>query len=148
MCVVGVGVLGDISLHKCILCLFDRTHNTLNELVYIYVHDDIDGLVQDCSISIANVLDILQSCTKSSTYHKQVWDFIMWCAVRHSFTHLLIIYQITISMLYNIIGTSHNSYHASNQQQLDCLFNSRFSLTTKKSLKSHHNGQVIQKAFL
>ena len=32
----------------------------------------IDGLVQDCSISIANAMEILQSCTKSSirTYGK------------------------------------------------------------------------------
>ena len=28
--------------------------------------DDIDGLVQVCSISIANALEILQSCTKPS----------------------------------------------------------------------------------
>ena len=28
----------------------------------------IDGLVQDCSISIANALEILQSCTKLSWY--------------------------------------------------------------------------------
>ena len=28
----------------------------------------IDGLVQDCSISIANTLEILQSCTKPLTY--------------------------------------------------------------------------------
>ena len=27
----------------------------------------IDGLVQDCSISIANALELLQSCTKPST---------------------------------------------------------------------------------
>ena len=30
--------------------------------------DHVDGLVQDCSISIANTLEILQSCTKSSMY--------------------------------------------------------------------------------
>ena len=28
--------------------------------------DEIDGLVQDCSNSIANTLDLLQSCTKLS----------------------------------------------------------------------------------
>ena len=28
--------------------------------------DDVNGLVQDCSISIANVLEILQSCTEPS----------------------------------------------------------------------------------
>ena len=36
-------------------------------LTHIYeVH--IDGLVQDCSNSIANALELLQSCTKPSTY--------------------------------------------------------------------------------
>ena len=28
----------------------------------------IDGLAQDCSISIANALEMLQSCTKPSIY--------------------------------------------------------------------------------
>ena len=32
--------------------------------MHMYVY--IDGLVQDCSISIANALEILQSCTKPS----------------------------------------------------------------------------------
>ena len=29
----------------------------------------IDGLVQDCSNSIANALELLQSCTKPSTFY-------------------------------------------------------------------------------
>ena len=29
-------------------------------------HYNLDGLVQDCSISIANALEILTSCTKQS----------------------------------------------------------------------------------
>ena len=29
----------------------------------------VDGLVQDCSNSIANALELLQSCTKSSVSH-------------------------------------------------------------------------------
>ena len=28
-----------------------------------------DGLVQDCSISIGNALEILQSCTQTSIFH-------------------------------------------------------------------------------
>ena len=32
----------------------------------------IDGLVQDYSISIANALEILQSCTKPSIYYKYI----------------------------------------------------------------------------
>ena len=34
----------------------------------------IDGLVQACSISIANALELLQSCTKSSIYHFNLHD--------------------------------------------------------------------------
>ena len=37
----------------------------------------IDGLVQDCSISIANTLEILQSCTKPSIYHLSLSE-ISW----------------------------------------------------------------------
>ena len=29
-------------------------------------HNDIDGLVQDCGNSIANAMELLQSCTKPS----------------------------------------------------------------------------------
>ena len=32
----------------------------------------IDGLVQDCSNSIANAMELLQSCTKSSMYHTKI----------------------------------------------------------------------------
>ena len=35
---------------------------------YAYVHNHIDGLVSDCSISITNALDILQSCIRPSIY--------------------------------------------------------------------------------
>ena len=33
---------------------------------------NIDGLVQDCSNSIANALELLQSCTKPLTYPKNI----------------------------------------------------------------------------
>ena len=39
---------------------------------YLY----IDGLVQDCSNSIANALELLQSCTKPSIWHK--WGWVCW----------------------------------------------------------------------
>ena len=46
-------------------------HQSLFCWIYFWKHkyvaaDYIDGLVQDCSISIANALAILQSCTKPS----------------------------------------------------------------------------------
>ena len=43
------------------------SHVSLSYAQQNNIHD-IDGLVQDCSISIANILEILQSCTKPSIY--------------------------------------------------------------------------------
>ena len=39
------------------------------KMVFILSHDYIDGLVQDYSNSIANALELLQSCTKPSVFH-------------------------------------------------------------------------------
>ena len=36
--------------------------------IYLRKHTHIDGLVPDYSISIANALEILQSCTEPSIY--------------------------------------------------------------------------------
>ena len=41
---------------------------TSSQVAYI-CNDKIDGLVQDCSNSIANALELLQSCTKPSKWH-------------------------------------------------------------------------------
>ena len=39
----------------------------------------INGLLQNCSISIANALEILQSCTKSSIFSTQsIWLSMTW----------------------------------------------------------------------
>ena len=35
---------------------------------YLWIRQHFDGLVQDCSISITNALEILESCTKPSIY--------------------------------------------------------------------------------
>ena len=54
-------------------CTFIRAH--------IYTH--IDGLVQNCSNSIANALELLQYCTKpsiSSKHHSKSWQWHwQWC---------------------------------------------------------------------
>ena len=43
---------------------------------------DIDGLAQDYSISFANALEVLQSCTKPSTYVRvsNVFSDISYCS--------------------------------------------------------------------
>ena len=43
--------------------------NSINCMIDVY---HIDGLVQDCIISSANTLEILQSCTKPSICHLQL----------------------------------------------------------------------------
>ena len=44
------------------------SHLSLNTVVYkcLKQNDQFDGLVQDCSNSIADALELLQSCTKPS----------------------------------------------------------------------------------
>ena len=56
---------------------------------YLVVSEDlfvlyIDGLVQDCSNSIANALELLQSCTKLSIFDKSMdgIDLIIWINTR------------------------------------------------------------------
>ena len=51
--------------------------------IFITIQHYIDGLAQDCSNSIANALELLQSCTKPSRWnvafalsHKQLPDFV------------------------------------------------------------------------
>ena len=43
---------------------YPHTQSYCNETL-----SNIDGLVQDCSNSIANALELLQSCTKPSMYN-------------------------------------------------------------------------------
>ena len=56
------------------LCL-TRMGNPIVEIRQSYDHH-IDGLVQDCSNSIANALELLQSCTNPSISPQ--WDFLFW----------------------------------------------------------------------
>ena len=58
------------------LCVIDSFHEEIGQDYYPDVKafycqvsqaPHIDGLVQNCSISIADALEILQSCTKPST---------------------------------------------------------------------------------
>ena len=44
------------------------------------VNSDINCLVQDCSISIANALEILQSCTESSNWSFEKLNQYMFCS--------------------------------------------------------------------
>ena len=47
----------------------------------VVIIEQINGLVQDCSISIANAMEILQSCTKPLRCLRPWWD---WAISRHS----------------------------------------------------------------
>ena len=48
-------------------CLYTSLFQT-SCWIYCWRHTYIDGLVQDCSNSIANALELLQSCAKPSIF--------------------------------------------------------------------------------
>ena len=54
-------ILHKLSKDNCMDCIWDERESSM------LMHDNMDGLVQDCSNSIANTLQLLQSCTKPST---------------------------------------------------------------------------------
>ena len=47
---------------------YDWIVNKIGSSTGLILYAHIDGLVQDCSNSIANALELLQSCIKSSMY--------------------------------------------------------------------------------
>ena len=69
----------------------------------------IDGLVQDCSDSIANTLELLQSCTKTVIFIVTYWGLIHWILViSHlmwdGFHHPFILANQHISMFIVVIN--------------------------------------------
>ena len=54
----------------------------LHHLSHPIIYFHMGGLVQDCSISIANALEILQFSTESSTYILYSGCFLTWAIVR------------------------------------------------------------------
>ena len=52
---------------------FNRTCSIYLNRTYSRVYSHFDGFVQDCSISSALALEILQFCTKSSIWYIKAW---------------------------------------------------------------------------
>ena len=101
----------------------------------------LDGLAQDCSNSIANILELLQSCTKPSL-SKCVfrWNFRKQNRNDKSVHHkrVLCIYTIQpqgVPKLNFIPMTLHDRWGVWDHWQFDCLFNSLFIVTTNKTSK-------------
>ena len=63
------------------LCMCIYWYIIINMYVWYKLVADINGLVQVCSISIANALEILESCTKPSIYH--VYGQVIWLILLH-----------------------------------------------------------------
>ena len=116
--------------------------NELHHMIKWY-----NGLVQDCSISIANAMGILQSCTKL---------LISWYYIQHS--------KDDVGMTHSP-QCSHNERDGvtTNHWCFDCLLNHLFRCTSKKTSKLHvtdvcegnptvtggppHKGPVMRKMF-
>ena len=62
----------------------------MRTLEAVYLKDYIDGLVQDCSNSIANALELLQSCTEPSLCSVlSVHYCVLLCHVQCIPTHMI-----------------------------------------------------------
>ena len=59
-------LLFSVNMHLCYIRVF-----------YIYIHIQINGLVQECSNSIANAMELLQSGTKPSIYYIQFYFHLL-----------------------------------------------------------------------
>ena len=59
------------SIHQQIEIEYEQIKD--NSINTSKCHFYFNGLVQDCGISIANVLEIVQSCTKSWIYRSKCW---------------------------------------------------------------------------
>ena len=65
-------------------CMCIYWYIIFNIYVWYKLVAEINNLVQVCCISIANALDILQSCTKPSIYHD--YGQVIWLILLHIYT--------------------------------------------------------------
>ena len=73
------------------------------------VNTHIDGLEQDCSISIANALEILQSCTKSSILSLLIapWNPLRRITQHYSYQRPLLLHRVPYEEPHKV---THSSY--------------------------------------
>ena len=71
-----------LKKHDAISVLIKCVNSGLSQInsEYPFWCNNFDALVQDCCISIANALEILQSYTEPSVYSK--WNVLLWCIIR------------------------------------------------------------------
>ena len=62
-------------IHKKCIIISTNTAEMCKWWKTYWKKSQIDGLVQDCNNSIANTLDLLQSCTKPSKCYKETWIY-------------------------------------------------------------------------
>ena len=88
---------------------------TMCSIFRVFLHEHIDDLVQDGSISIANVLEIMQSCTKQSAW----WSIVA-----------------RIEIVQMSLQWRHKEHDiVSNHQPHDCSLNRLFRRRSKKTSK-------------
>ena len=89
----------------------------------VFTHEHyIDGLVRNCSISIANALEILQSCTKPSNYHctASLW----YGAVQHIITCGIVMIKISMDQTWALKG---NQQSLTKENKLTIPIDKRYS---------------------
>ena len=114
--------------HPCKIWSHSSVSNTLSvKVCAISMVMKIDGSAQDCSNSIANALEWLQSCARPSIYIRQ---FILFAYIT----------GLMMTLWWRFLPTSqwrHNERDGiSNNRRLDCLLNRLFRRRSKKSSAS------------
>ena len=65
--------INEYSLNKSMSDITEAIMTNRGSKTILISVEHIDDLVQDCSIAIANILEILQSCTKPSICRSNGW---------------------------------------------------------------------------
>ena len=74
-------LINHVGYSSCMI-IFTKHNNRSDEMYSLNHRDNVDGLVQDCIISIANALKILWYCTKPSMWC--IWYALMGCVTFES----------------------------------------------------------------
>ena len=123
MWLIALSKAVQLILCECFKTYLDRTYYLFAEITAIgqlrkFLRTVIGGLVQDCSNSSANALELLQSCTKPSSWYSARFQFITLGSEQVATilqmtvqTHLILWKFVNIASKSSIIANIHWNKH-------------------------------------
>ena len=106
---------------------------------HTFCHYDIDGLVQDCSISIATAPEILQSCTMPSICDTSAYLANSMSTTMNTNIAYIMVYSYVIKKIRNSLWASGKSEHRQCQMmhRLENIYWNNFLLVFQLAYNSH-----------